>query len=128
MRFPKLAVLTLAVSLPLTACSSEWDYLTSFGSPPADDEEVVAEAPAPQTATQTATQAASSAPRQVASAQPGTPPVQAAAPAMDPWCSQVMTSDVAMAQRNGMDQATQQRMAVASYRQCLAIFTGATTN
>jgi hypothetical protein len=47
---------------------------------------------------------------------------------MDPWCSQVMTSDVAMAQRSGMDQATQQRMAVSSYRQCLAIFAGATAN
>lgn len=121
MRFPKLAVLALAVSL--ASCSSEWDYLTSFGSPPDDDEEVVAEAPAPQNANQ----AASSTPRQVASAQPATPsaPAQGTAPVMDPWCSSVMTADVAMAQRNGLDQATQQRMAVSSYRQCLAIFAGA---
>lgn len=118
MRFPTLAVLALAVSLPLTACSSEWDYLTSFGSPSRDDEEVVAEAPAAQPA---------SAPRQVASAAPASAPAQAA-PAMDPWCSQVMTADVAMAQRNGLDQATQQRMAIASYRQCLAIFAGAGSN
>jgi 3-oxoacyl-ACP reductase-like protein len=110
----------LAVSLPLAACSSgDWDYLTSFGSTP-DDEEVVAEAP--QTPTQSARQTASSAPRQVASG-PAAAPGQA--PAMDPWCSQVMTADVAMAQRNGLDQATQQRMAVTSYRQCLAIFTNA---
>lgn len=123
MRIPKLTVLALAVSLPLAACSSEWDYLTSFGgSSNKDDEEMVAEAPAPQTA-----QTTSSAPRQVASAQPGAP-AQAGAPAMDPWCSQVMTADVAMAQRNGLDQATQQRMAVASYRQCLAIFAGSTPN
>src|SRR5688572_23126232 len=98
------------------------DYLTSFGSAPSDDEEVVAEAP--QTASEASNQAASSAPRQVATAQPGTP----SAPAMDPWCSQVMSADVAMAQRNGLDQATQQRMAVTSYRQCLAIFAGATPN
>lgn len=125
MRFPKLAVLALAVSLPLAACStSDLDYLTSFGGTPSDDEEIVAEAPEPQTATQ----AAIAASRQVASAQPATPSVQATAPAMDPWCSQVMTSDVAMAQRSGMDQATQQRMAVSSYRQCLAIFAGATAN
>jgi hypothetical protein len=39
-----------------------------------------------------------------------------------------MSADVAMAQRNGLDQATQQRMAVTSYRQCLAIFAGATPN
>lgn len=121
MRFPRLAVLALAVSL--ASCSSEWDYLTSFGSPPSDDEEVIAEAPAPQTAQP------SSAPRQVASAQAATPSAPAqTAPAMDPWCSQVMTADVAMAQRNGLDQATQQRMAVASYRQCLAVFAGATAN
>ncbi len=44
---------------------------------------------------------------------------------MDPWCSQVMSADVAMAQRNKLNQATQQRMAVTSYRQCLAIFAGA---
>lgn len=118
MRFPKLAALALAVSL--ASCSSEWDYLTSFGSPPSDDEEMVAEAPAPQPANQPA----SSTPRQVAAAQPGAP-AQAGAPAMDPWCSQVMTADVANAQRNGLDQATQQRMAVTSYRQCLAIFAGA---
>lgn len=104
----KLAVFALAICLPLAACSSgDLDYLTSFGGSSSDDEQVVA--PAPQTA----------ASRQVASAQPA--PAQAA-PAMNPWCSQVMTADVAMAQRNGMDQATQQRMAVASYRQCLAIF------
>lgn len=118
MRFPKLAVLALAVSL--ASCSSEWDYLTSFGNPPSDDEEVVAEAPAPQVPSQP-----SSAPRQVAQAAAPSAPAQATAPAMDPWCSQVMTADVAMAQRNGLDQATQQRMAVSSYRQCLAIFAGA---
>lgn len=116
MRFPKFAVLALAVSL--ASCSSEWDYLSSFGAAPSDDEEVVAEVPA----NQTPNQAAGSAPRQVASAQAA--PAQATAPAMDPWCSQVMAADVAMAQRNGLDQATQQRMAVASYRQCLAIFAG----
>lgn len=117
----KLAVLALAVSLPLAACSTgDLDYLTSFGSTPSDDEEVVAEAPAPPPA--------SISPRQVASAQPATPGAQATAPAMDPWCSKVMTSDVAMAQRNGMDQATQQRMAVASYRQCLTIFAGSAQN
>jgi hypothetical protein len=119
-RFPIFAVLTLAVSLPLAACSSgDLDYLTSFGSARSDDEEVVAEVPPPpsETLSQTA------APRQVAAAQPGTPSAQP--PAMDPWCSQVMSADVAMAQRNGLDQATQQRMAVTSYRQCLAIFAGA---
>lgn len=122
MRIPKLSVLALAVSLPLAACSSEWDYLSSFGgSSNNDDEEVVAEAPAAPTPT------TGSAPRQVASAQPAAP-AQAGAPAMDPWCSQVMTADVAMAQRNGLDQATQQRMAVASYRQCLTIFAGSTPN
>ena len=116
MRFPRLAVLALAVSLPLGACSSgDLDYLTSFGSTPNDDEEVIAEAAPSQPASQTAT------PRQVASAPPAAP---AGAPAMDPWCSQVMTADVAMAQRNGLDQATQQRMAVTSYRQCLTIFAG----
>ena len=119
MRFPTFAVLALAVSLPLAACSSgDLDYLTSFGSAPSDDEEVVAEVP------QTPSETPSSAPRQVAAAQPGTAFAQA--PAMDPWCSQVMSADVAMAQRNGLDQATQQRMAVTSYRQCLAIFAGAT--
>jgi hypothetical protein len=126
-RFPTFAVLALAVSLPLAACSSgDLDYLTSFGSAPSDDEDVVAEAPQTpnQSPSQTANQAASSAPRQVAAGQPGTP----SAPAMDPWCSRVMSADVAMAQRNGLDQATQQRMAVTSYRQCLAIFAGATPN
>jgi len=114
-RFPTFAVLALAVSLPLAACSSgDLDYLTSFGSAPSEDEEVVAEVPA----------AASSAPRQVAEAQPATTAAQTTAPAMDPWCSRVMSADVAMAQRNGLDQATQQRMAVTSYRQCLAIFAG----
>jgi hypothetical protein len=112
-RFPTFAVLALAVSLPLAACSSgDLDYLTSFGSAPNEDEEVVAEAPA----------TASSAPQQVAAAQPATTAAQA--PAMDPWCSRVMSADVAMAQRNGLDQATQQRMAVTSYRQCLTIFAG----
>jgi hypothetical protein len=120
-RFPRLAVLALSLSMPLAACSSgDLDYLTSFGSAP-DDEEMVAEAPAPETAGQPA---ASSAPRQVATGQPGSP----SAPAMNPWCSQVMTADVTMAQRNGLDQATQQRMAVTSYRQCLAIFTDANTS
>jgi hypothetical protein len=120
-RFPIFAVLALAVSLPLAACSSgDLDYLTSFGSAPRDDEEVVAEAPQPPSETPSQT----AAPRQVAAALPGTPSAQA--PAMDPWCSQVMSADVAMAQRNGLDQATQQRMAVTSYRQCLAIFAGAT--
>lgn len=119
-RFPRLAVLALAVSLPLGACSSEWDYLTSFGSPASDDEDVVAEAPP-------APSQAASAPRQVASAAAPAAPAPAA-PAMDPWCSQVMTADVAMAQRNGLDQATQQRMAVASYRQCLAIFASSAPN
>lgn len=121
MRIPKLAVLALAFSLPLSACSSgDWDNLTSFGGASNDDEEVVAEAPA-------APSQAVSAPRQVASTAAPSAPAQAA-PAMDPWCSQVMTADVAMAQRNGLDQATQQRMAVASYRQCLAIFPSATAN
>lgn len=116
MRFPRLAVLALAVSLPLGACSSgDLDYLTSFGSTPNDDEEAIAEAAPSQ---------ASAPPQQVASAPPAAP---AGAPAMDPWCSQVMTADVAMAQRNGLDQATQQRMAVASYRQCLVIFAGSTS-
>ena len=120
MRFPIFAVLALAVSLPLAACSSgDLDYLTSFGSAPSDDEEVVAEAPQPPSETPSQT----AAPRQVAAAQPGTASAQA--PGMDPWCSQVMSADVAMAQRNGLDQATQQRMAVTSYRQCLAIFAGA---
>ena len=118
MRVPIFVVLALAVSLPLAACSSgDLDYLTCFGSAPSDDEDVVAEAP--QAASQPA-----SAPRQVASGQPATASAQT--PAMDPWCSQVMSADVAMAQRNGLDQATQQRMAVTSYRQCLAIFAGAT--
>lgn len=112
-RFPKLTVIALAVSLPLAACSSgDWKNLTSFGETSNDDEEA-----APQTA--------SAAPRPVAQAVPQALPQSGAQPATDPWCTQVMGSDVAQAQRSGLDQATQQRMAVTSYRQCLAFFAGA---
>ena len=83
--------------LPLLAgCTdADWDNLTSFG--PRDQAQVAqAAAPVPATA------AASAAP-----------------PAGNAFCLGVARQD---ATTNGFDQATQQRVAVRSYQQCVELF------
>jgi hypothetical protein len=96
-----MRVLTLLLVLPLlAACSADdWNYLTSFGaSKPAEAE--VAAAPA-------------------------TVPAASAPPAANAFCVGVAKQD---ATSNGFDTATQQRVAVNSYRQCVAVFGDGTGN
>jgi hypothetical protein len=103
-----MRVLTLMALLPLLAgCSNgTWDYLTHFGSDPGQ-----ASKPEPRAATQVP-------PNQTASAAPaGAQPGQAQPP--DPFCLAVARED---ASENGFDSATEGRMAVRSYTQCIQIF------
>jgi len=92
MRLPALLLL-----LPfLAGCTdADWNHLMSFGGS-RDREEV--------------TQAAATAPA---------PAPVAAAPASNAFCTNVAQQD---ATGNGYDQATQQRVALQSYQQCVAIF------
>ncbi|HWC62449.1 MAG TPA: hypothetical protein VG501_02425 [Rhizomicrobium sp.] len=104
-----MRLLTLIALLPLLAgCSSgTWDYLTHFGN---DSEQATPE-PAPRAATEARpTQTASAAP---AGAQPG----QAQPP--DPFCLAIARED---ATASGFDSATESRVAVRSYQQCIQIF------
>ena len=58
---------------------------------------------------------------------PGDAPPAAIAPAVasvttdDTWCKQIAGSDLRHAQADGFDPATQQRMATASYKQCMTM-------
>jgi hypothetical protein len=104
-----MRALILVALLPLlAACSgADWDYLTHFGSDPgkASQPEPRAEARPTQTAS-----AAAAAPA-------GAQPAQAQQP--DPFCLAVAQED---AGQNGFDTATENRVAVRSYQQCIQVF------
>jgi hypothetical protein len=95
-----MRALTVIALLPLLAgCgSSEWDYLTSFGSP------------ARPAATAAARPAARPAATQAATAAPAQP---------DPFCLGVAKND---ATTGGFDQPTEGKVALRSYQQCVGIF------
>ena len=90
-----MRALALLLLLPLlAACSAgDWDYLTSFGN--AKRAQALAPAPAA-----------------IARAAP-------AQPAPNAFCVAVAKQD---ATGNGFDTATQQRVAVSSYQQCVGVF------
>jgi pyruvate/2-oxoglutarate dehydrogenase complex dihydrolipoamide acyltransferase (E2) component len=95
--------LAFLLFLPLlTGCSgSTWDYLTSFGSDADDTPEV----------------AAAAAPDQASAPAPAAPAAAQGAP--NAFCMAVARQD---ATENGFDTATQQRVLVRNYRQCVATF------
>lgn len=102
----RIFAVLLLVPLLGGCARGDWEYLTSFGAP----RKAVAPAPA---APVTATRAA---PTTVARAAP----VQAAsAPAPDPFCMAVAKQD---AMENGFDPATQGKVALRSYQQCVQVF------
>jgi hypothetical protein len=92
-----MRVLVLLVALPLLAGCGEWDYLTSFGT----SKRAEAEAPAPP-------------PARIAQTAPA-----GAQPAPDPFCLGVARQD---ATTNGFDQATEGKVAIRSYQQCVGLF------
>lgn len=49
------------------------------------------------------------------------PPAQAAAPQPDEWCMRVAANERAQAASDGFDAATQDRVTLQSYRQCVAL-------
>jgi hypothetical protein len=110
MRFsPLLLVVPLALPL-LAGCSHDtWDYLTSFGASE-DAETTASAAPAAQTAVSAGTPATPPGAQTAQTAQAGAP---------SPFCLAVAKQD---AMENGFDTATQGRVAVQSYRQCVATF------
>ncbi len=97
-----MRVLVLLFALPLLAgCGAmDWDYLTSFGS----SKRAEADAPAAPPA-----RIAQTAP---AGAQP-------APPAPDPFCLGVAKQD---ATTGGFDAATQGKVAIRSYQQCVGLY------
>jgi hypothetical protein len=95
-----MRVLPLFVLLPLLAgcSSSDWDHLFRFGN---DTDEAAAPAP------------------KVAAAAPPAGAQPAQAPSPDPFCLAVAKED---ATENDFDTATENRVALRSYRQCVQIF------
>ena len=91
-----MRVCVILLILPfLAACSGlDWDHLTSFGT----SERAQAAAPAPVSVARAAA------------------PAQ---PAPNAFCMAVAKQD---ATGNGFDTATQQRVAVSSYQQCVGVF------
>ena len=86
-------LLALGCLVLLSGCGMDMNNLLSFGD--RDEDTVTAEPAAPPT------------------------PVAAAAPSNDAFCRAVATQD---ATSNGFDPATQQKVAVSSYTQCLTIY------
>jgi hypothetical protein len=106
-----MRALPLILLLPfLAGCSGgAWDYLTHFGNDPAE----ATASSAPEARQQPAPR-----PQQTASAAPaGAQPASAAPP--DPFCLAVARQD---ATENGFDTATENRVAVHSYQQCIQVF------
>ncbi len=90
-----MRVSALALLVPLLAACGpvDWQHLTSFGNSPRPEANTPATASAPQSAP--------------------------AAPAPDPFCLAVARQD---ATTQGFDQATQGRVALRSYQQCVGLF------
>jgi hypothetical protein len=107
MRTQALTISALIALLPLLAgCSAgDWDYLTHFGS------DSKAEAPAAQP------RIAEARPQPAPAAPAGAQPGQAQPP--DPFCLAVARED---ATGGGFDTATENRVALRSYQQCIQLF------
>jgi hypothetical protein len=92
-----MRVLALLLLPLLAGCTdADWSHLMSFGGS-RDRQEVT----------------------RAAAAAPAPAPAAAAAPASNTFCMGVAQQD---ATGNGFDQTTQQRVALRSYQQCVAIF------
>jgi hypothetical protein len=102
LRRVSMRILSVLVFLPLLAgCSGgDWDYLFHFGN---DTKEAGEPAPPPK----------------VAAAAPPAGAQPAQAPAPDPFCLAVAKED---ATESGFDTATENRVALRSYQQCVQIF------
>jgi len=95
---PMPLILALCSTLLLSACSdADWDGLLSFTGMSAGDTDVAVAAPAP----------------------PAPPPRPVAANAPDPFCIAVAGQEL---KEGAFDQATQQKMALRGYKQCMDLF------
>lgn len=113
----KIRIVTLlAAALLLSACTDQdWQHALSYtgmgGSQ--ETEPQAAAAPPP----------AAAPPAPVAQAQPASPIPDGAQPAPNVFCQNVASQD---AGRNDFDAATQQRVFMQSYQQCVTVFGGVT--